>query len=280
MCLQNCHLAETSLAALATTISDLPHRPNLHPEFRLWLTLAPSPAIPTSILAAGPTLVLEPPKGLCARLMHVLNAAPADVASPPSAVSQRRWSRVVFSVALFHAAVSERCRFGPRAWGSQCEFTPGDLAATVSSLRQLVVAYGRLGGDRRASGGSNAGRVRSSAADSMAAAIESLVGGVHYGGRVTVERDHALLTCMLRKYVVDVVVACTWTLPGADPEGAAGSPLLEGAGALDMKGLVEWAAVAPGLDRVECLGLDRSAATELDQQARPGPAFCRGDRVC
>lgn len=184
MCRRNCHLAESSLAALATIIPDLPHRPALHPHFRLWLTLAPSPTIPPSILAAGPTLILEPPQGLRARLMHVLGAGPAAVMSPPPTVSQHRWARVVFSVALFHAAVSERRRFGPRAWGSRCDFTPGDLTATVSSLRLLVVAYGRLGGGRRASGDIDTGdSTRTAAANSMASAIESLVGGVHYGGR-------------------------------------------------------------------------------------------------
>lgn len=271
VCLQNCHLAASSLAALATIITDLPHRPALHPDFRLWLTLAPCPAIPPSILSAGPTLVLEPPQGLRARLMHVLTAACADVMAPPAAVKPHAWARVVFSVALFHAAVSERRRFGPRAWGSQCDFTPGDLAATVSSLRHLVEAYSQLGHDRCATE-SGPDIEHSAAMRSMTDAITSLVGGVHYGGRLTVEGDHALLACMLQKYVVGAVLGCTWDL-GAGRNGdlqfaEGGLRLLPGAGAETFQDLVDWAASVPGLEDVECLGLDEHAAAELNQQAR------------
>ena len=62
-----------------------------------------------------------------------------------------------------------------------------------------------------------------------------------------------------------MAVACTWNLTGAELDGAAGSPLLAGAGVVDVKGLVGWASVAPGLEAVERLGLDQNAAAELDQ---------------
>lgn len=80
-----------------------------------------------------------------------------------------------------------------------------------------------------------------------------------------------MLICMLQKYVVDVAVACTWNLTGAELDGAAGSPLLAGAGVVDVKGLVGWASVAPGLEAVERLRLDQNAAAEPDQQARSCP---------
>ena len=271
VCLQNCHLAASSLAALATVIADLPHRNNLHPSFRLWLTLAPSPTIPPSILSSGPTLVLEPPHGVRARLMHALNALPAAALDPPPAVPAHAWSRVVCAAALFHAAVSERRRYGPRAWSSQCVFTPGDLAATVTSLRSLVSGYRSLKHDTDAPATSAAPEQLSGPMKSLATAIETVIGGVHYGGRVTVESDHALLACMLRKYVVDATMQCTWERLGAGCGGGGGGAinrLLDGAAAADLEGLAEWAAVAPELESVELLGLRSDAAAALHEQAR------------
>eukprot|EP00892_Ulva_mutabilis_P004502 jgi/Ulvmu1/2423/UM134_0004.1 len=273
VCLQNCHLAESSLAGLATIISDLPHRTALHPGFRLWLTLAPSPAVPPSILAAGPTLVLEPPQGLRARLMHALTAVPSSLLAPPPAVAKRAWSRVVCAVALFHAAISERRRYGPRAWSSQCVFTAGDLAATAAFLRNLVSAYGSAGHGTGAVPSETrcedpeASIQHTAATRSMASAIETIVGGVHYGGRVSVESDHALLACMLQKYVVDAALQCSWdqwnTAGGDDTDVGR---LLDGAEADHLEGLVAWAAAAPGLERVELLGLDANSAAALQKQ--------------
>jgi hypothetical protein len=117
VCLQNCHLAESDLLALANLVQSLSHRVDVHPAFRLWLTMAASPIIPTSITAAGHTVVLEPPRGFRARLQHTLHTVPDDVLQPvvPNGTTgsdqmrHKLWIQTVLAVAMYHAAICEVC---------------------------------------------------------------------------------------------------------------------------------------------------------------------------
>ena len=66
--LQNCHLATTYMPALENLYEGLFKSEDLNDEFRLWLTLLPSPHFPMQILQNGVKLTVEPPKGIRANL--------------------------------------------------------------------------------------------------------------------------------------------------------------------------------------------------------------------
>lgn len=115
VCLQNCHLAESDLVALRNLVKNITHREDLHPGFRLVLTMAASPIIPSEMVATGPTVVLEPPRGFRARLVHALYALPDKMIQPlfppgsalDSHAQHKHWIQTVLSVAMYHVAICE-----------------------------------------------------------------------------------------------------------------------------------------------------------------------------
>ena len=68
--LENSHLAGDWMPSLCRLVQALPTmRP--HTNFRLWLTMVPSPTYPDIILQSSLKLVMDPPHGLKANLMQV-----------------------------------------------------------------------------------------------------------------------------------------------------------------------------------------------------------------
>ena len=101
--------------ALRNLVKNITHREDLHPDFRLVLTMAASPIIPSEMVATGPTVVLEPPRGFRARLLHALYALPDKMIQPlfppgsalDNHAQHKHWIQTVLSVAMYHAAICE-----------------------------------------------------------------------------------------------------------------------------------------------------------------------------
>ncbi|KAJ1619590.1 dynein heavy chain and region D6 of dynein motor-domain-containing protein [Pavlovales sp. CCMP2436] len=70
--LQNCHLAASFMPELERKDG------GIHPTFRLWLTSAPLFALPIAVLQACVKLTLEPPLGLRANLLSLLEQPPVN----------------------------------------------------------------------------------------------------------------------------------------------------------------------------------------------------------
>jgi dynein heavy chain len=144
VCLQNCHLAVSWLPTLERIVEGIqpekvvvpclphprprlscntPHQPHnhqpppthqIHKDFRLWLTSAPSPAFPASILQDGVKMSLEPPAGLKTSLLRQYGRFSEQYVA--GSTRPLEWRRLLFGMCLFHAVVQDRRKFGPLGW--------------------------------------------------------------------------------------------------------------------------------------------------------------------
>ena len=69
VCLQNCHLAQSWMGELERQVAKLQADPDLHPDFRLWLTSLPAPTFPVPVLQCGIKITTESPKASAASCM-------------------------------------------------------------------------------------------------------------------------------------------------------------------------------------------------------------------
>jgi hypothetical protein len=66
--LENCHLAGVWMRDLQHIVESLPDA-EPHPEFRLWLTMAPSPDFPLPVLRVGVKMMDTSPRSIKAKMM-------------------------------------------------------------------------------------------------------------------------------------------------------------------------------------------------------------------
>ena len=178
--LQNCHLSESWLPSLERIIEDL--RPEtVHEEFRLWLTAAPSPKFPVSVLQTSVKMTLELPRGLRASMTGSLRAIDEGWLTSVTSRSDE-FKRLVYGLAFFHAVISERRKFGPLGFNIPYAFAESDLRISLDQLKLFLsdpVAYPSIPFE----------------------ALNYLIGHCNYGGRVTDDQDRRLLLTILSDVV-------------------------------------------------------------------------------
>ena len=82
-------------------------QPPAHPSFRLWLTMAPIPGVPSALLGIGPLLVWEAPQGVRAILRDIFKVM-APGAFPPSSNAtgaMAAWPELLLRLSLLHAVM-------------------------------------------------------------------------------------------------------------------------------------------------------------------------------
>jgi dynein heavy chain len=159
--LQNCHLLASWLKTLEK-ILEMMHRP--HKDFRLWLTTMPTEAFPIGILQRALKVVTEPPEGLKLNIKQSytkITDASLDSCSHP------RFKPLVYVLAVFHAIVQDRRKFGRVGWNVAYDFNESDFAISF----KLLNLYMQKSFDREE--------------PTPWETLRYLIGEAMYGGRVT-----------------------------------------------------------------------------------------------
>jgi len=179
--LQNCHLSLSWMPELERIVEAM-EPDKVHRDFRLWLTSMPSPAFPVSILQNGVKMTNEPPKGLKANIRNTIYQLNDDVLS--SGKKPEVFRKLLFGLAFFHAVIQERKRFGPLGWNRPYDFNESDFEISKSQLFEFLEEYDFV----------------------PYRVIHFCTNYVHYGGRVTDDKDLRTIDVILRDYFCEAIV--------------------------------------------------------------------------
>ncbi|RUS77140.1 hypothetical protein EGW08_015096 [Elysia chlorotica] len=176
--LKNVHLAPQWLVQLEKKLHSL----QVHPSFRLFLTMEINPKLPTNLLRAGRMFVFEPPPGVPANLMRTFSTVPA--ARMCKAPNER--ARLYFLLAWLHAILQERMRYTPLGWSKKYEFTESDLRVACDMLDVWIDSVAM-------------GRTNLPPEKVPWDAIRTLLSQCIYGGKIDNEFDQRLLQSFVNK---------------------------------------------------------------------------------
>ncbi len=120
--LKNIHLVTAWLHALEAELSS-DHMASPHPDFRLWLTTEPHPKMPPVLVRSCLKVTYEAPPGLKKNLLRTYEAwTPEFLSTGPPMRAQ-----ALFTLAYFHALISERRTYVPQGFVKFYEFSFADL---------------------------------------------------------------------------------------------------------------------------------------------------------
>jgi len=174
--LQNCHLAGIKfMPDLESMVANFGEA-EVHNDFRLFLTSAPSEAFPVSVLQVSVKLTTEPPRGIRANLRRTYLSIDDEVLESVTKKNDA-WHKLNFGLAFFHALAQERRKFGALGWNNLYEFNDSDLMTSTVMLKNFIAEQDELPWD----------------------AMHYVTGAINYGGRVTDAWDVRLLGSQLRQ---------------------------------------------------------------------------------
>jgi len=120
--LQNVHLMPSFLRGLEEKLADYA-AVGSNPQFRLFLTSDPAPAIPIGLLERCIKLTNEPPAGMKANLLRAFQFFTKEDFDE----KEPKLKTILFGLSYFHAVMVERRKFGPKGWNMHYNFSIGDL---------------------------------------------------------------------------------------------------------------------------------------------------------
>ncbi|XP_060831781.1 dynein axonemal heavy chain 1-like [Bombus pascuorum] len=192
---QNCHLAPSWMPELDSLVERLSRAKN-HRDFRLWLTSAPSPDFPVSILQNSSKMTVEPPRGIKANMFRVYLTQVTEmqtfIDSAHARVRHFKW--LVFSLCLFHSVLLERRKFGSLGFNIPYEFTDGDLRICISQLHMFLLEYDTV----------------------PFKVLIYTAGHINYGGRITDDWDRRCVLTILRDFYRQEILSSSYRF---DEEG-------------------------------------------------------------
>lgn len=240
--LKNVHLAPVWLGQLEKRLQLL----KAHAQFRLFLTMEISPAVPASLLRRARALIFEPAPGIRANLLESLAAGNTTTATNTrrSAKPTER-GRLHFLLAWLHAVVVERLRYSPLGWASRYEFTDADFSCALATVDCWI--------DRAAQGRANVDPARI-----PWDAIRMLLTESVYGGRIDNESDRRVLESFVNRLFRADAYATDFALVVSEDGSNVAAPE-----ATAIEDFVQWCKALPASEPPTWLGLPPDAETLL-----------------
>ena len=175
--LQNCHLAASWLPRLEMLCEEL--SPDLtHPNFRLWLTTMPFANFPATILQNSIKMTIEPPKGFRSNLKLTYTTMDSKIMDSCTR-KPNEFKKLLFGLAVFHAVVQERKKYGPIGWNIPYEFTQEDFVVCRRQLHNFLEDYELI----------------------PFKVLNFVFAEINYGGRVTDDKDIRLINALCQNFV-------------------------------------------------------------------------------
>lgn len=176
--LQNCHLCIQFNYEILDIMKEVN---NSNPKFRLWITTEMHTQFPINILQSSIKFTNEPPAGIKASLKRIYTSLPEDLIYN----TFPGWTRVLYTVAFFHAVLQERRKYGPLGWNIPYEFNQTDFMASIQFLQKHIEDL--------------------DAKQICWKSVTFILGDVHYGGRITDDLDKRLLTTYTNEWFTPAI---------------------------------------------------------------------------
>ena len=199
MCLQNCHLAVSWLPRLEQIVEKQVENPtSTHADYRMWLTAKPCNEFPVSVLQVGIKLSMQPPRGVRANMLRgfgtdisidnftfeTKNGTKEAKEEEEQDHGTEAYCKMLYALVFYHACVLERRKFGGIGWNIPYDWMASDLKTGVLQLQlYLPHVYNQDTGVK--SKLTQQEYFNSVPFD----AIQTMMGEINYGGRVTDKWD-------------------------------------------------------------------------------------------
>ena len=164
------------MSILENIVMSFFERPDVDPDFRLFLTSMPAPYFPVSVLQNGVKLTTEPPRGIKANLKRGFNEMTDEYLD--GCKKSKEWRKLIFGLSFFHAVIQERRKFGPLGWNILYDFNDSDLETSLVMLKLFLDDQEEIPWE----------------------ALVFVTGHINYGGRVTDDNDRRCLLVTLQRY--------------------------------------------------------------------------------
>jgi dynein heavy chain len=180
--LANCHLYTTwmqELSNLVQSIQEDDGEIETNENFRLWLTSMPNKDFPVSILQNSLKLTTEPPSGVKGNIRKLFDDLNDEKLNMCTKINI--FPKIIFSLAVFHAVIQERKKFGPIGFNIRYDFNAADFETSM----KLISVY-----------------LDEAEEDNIPwPHIIYLIGEINYGGRVTDDFDRETMNKSLEKFL-------------------------------------------------------------------------------
>ena len=181
--LQNCHLSISWMPELEKIIEGYCTASGEGAPaegFRLWLSSAPHPKFPISILQRATKITLQPPRGLAANMKRMYNTLSEESFESAARCTPRdNYKHLLFMLTWFHAILLERRKFKSLGWNIPYDFNNSDYAICNDILVRYLERYPD---------------------NTPWDALRYLIAEANYGGRITDDMDRRLCNVYINKF--------------------------------------------------------------------------------